>query len=168
MVRALLSGALKVSVILIALMSFGLFLDFLFGGTKASQSIIALIGASLLVLGLAIEVAATHALVRLGGGTPNPAMPPAALVTMGPYAFSRNPLYVGRVLILTASAAILGSVGIAIVTVGLSLGLHWFLIPREERRLSERYGPVYEAYRARVPRWILLRPRPSGKRYRHQ
>lgn len=77
-----------------------------------------------------------------------------ALVTSGPFARSRNPIY-------AANAALL-------VGLGFALANPWFLpaaaalvvlttrlaIRREERHLAARFGDAYRDYRARVPRWL--------------
>ncbi len=91
------------------------------------------------------------------------------LVTSGPYRYTRNPLYLGRLFLL---------VGLA-VTARLPFGLHWavlgvglllffaYYLPRKERiepaRLAARHGDAYRRYQAAVPalfpRW---RPWPGG------
>jgi protein-S-isoprenylcysteine O-methyltransferase Ste14 len=87
----------------------------------------------------------------------------AALVTGGAYALSRNPMYVGW----TA-----GVLGLACWTRSLWLVPAWFLaihaldrqIDSEESRLLDRFGPDYQAYRDRVPRYIGERPSPVRSR----
>jgi len=76
------------------------------------------------------------------------------LTTSGPYAFVRNPIYIGNALL------ILGMVVTSKVLWMLPLTLLWCaaiyaaVVRHEERRLAERYGPEYLAYTAAVPRWV--------------
>jgi protein-S-isoprenylcysteine O-methyltransferase Ste14 len=90
------------------------------------------------------------------GTTVNPARPEAssALVTSGVNARTRNPMYIGEVMIVAA-------VGVAVnPLVGLpAAAVFWLFldrvqIPAEERALAARFGKAYDAYRARVRRWL--------------
>jgi protein-S-isoprenylcysteine O-methyltransferase Ste14 len=79
---------------------------------------------------------------------------PNALVTSGPFEYTRNPIYVAF-LIPIASLAIL-SAPVAAITAGIYiLAMNVFIIRREERLLECRFGESYLAYKARVPRWIF-------------
>jgi protein-S-isoprenylcysteine O-methyltransferase Ste14 len=81
------------------------------------------------------------------------------LVTVGPYSVTRNPLYF---------FSFLGFAGVGLATETLTLALaliaffalvYPFIILREEAYLRARHGAEFEAYCARVPRFL---PRPSG------
>lgn len=78
----------------------------------------------------------------------------STLVTTGVYGVSRNPMYVSLTLLLVAWAAALGS---AVVLVGPVIFVLWInrlqIVP-EERVLRAKFGAAYEAYTARVRRWI--------------
>lgn len=83
-----------------------------------------------------------------------------ALSTTGPYAWVRNPLYLGN-LLLWASAATQSGRPLAIPLVLLAFGLHYGAIVRwEEARVSAVHGEAWRAWSARTPRWI---PRPPGR-----
>jgi protein-S-isoprenylcysteine O-methyltransferase Ste14 len=76
------------------------------------------------------------------------------LVTWGPYRVSRNPMYVGLVVAYLGEAGILKQVW-PVVLLPLTVAyLNWIVIPVEETRLHEAFPEEYEAYRARVRRWI--------------
>jgi len=76
------------------------------------------------------------------------------LITHGPFACSRNPMYVAVTFMLFGWAIFYGSVVILILTVvGWTL-LNYLKVPHEERGLEARFGEAYRAYRRRVPRWI--------------
>jgi protein-S-isoprenylcysteine O-methyltransferase Ste14 len=86
-----------------------------------------------------------------------------ALVTTGPYAFSRNPLYlsnlaVGTGLIFFANAL---SPEMAVAFLGVLLLHHAALARWEEKHLRRLWPEAYAAYAAATPRWFGLRP-PAG------
>lgn len=91
--------------------------------------------------------------IRRGGGGPGMDTPPERLVTTGPFAYCRNPMYLGHVIFLLGLALSLQSVLAALITVATAV---WFQIrvQRDEKRLSERFGQPYVDYAARVKRWI--------------
>jgi len=79
--------------------------------------------------------------------------PPDRLLTGGPYALTRNPMYLGHLIFMLGLALSTGS-GLAWA---ILLGnLQWFheRVLFDERRLREKFGPEYEEYCRRVKRWI--------------
>lgn len=88
------------------------------------------------------------------GTTHRPGETSSHLVTSGPFRFTRNPMYVGMVLILAGEALLLGSLGPWIVIPLFILAVNADVIPIEEAMLAERFGAEYEGYRQRVRRWI--------------
>jgi protein-S-isoprenylcysteine O-methyltransferase Ste14 len=98
----------------------------------------------------------------------NPALA-SVLVTTGPNAVSRNPMYVGLTGLLVANAVRLGSGKALLPVAAFTLVIDRLQIRAEESALLANFGADYEAYRATVPRWLGLRSvprRPSryGKR----
>ncbi len=154
--RNLGEGIVRVTLVLAVLLICGLSLDFALGLPRFASYILAVFGTVVLGFGIALEVSATWVLWTVGFGTPNPVDPPRVLVTIGPYRFSRNPLYLARLTILAGAGAIFGSIGVVLVAACLFAGLNALLVPREETRLIARHGRLYEDYSARVPRWIPL------------
>lgn len=90
------------------------------------------------------------------------------LVTGGPYALSRNPLYLGE--ILSSWAVFLPILGWAgAVALAVNVALQLYRIRAEERVLAAGFGRAYDDYRKRVPRlvprpWRLLRPARAAQR----
>lgn len=78
---------------------------------------------------------------------------PALLMTGGPYAISRNPMYVGELALWLGSAILYGSIPVLIGFAVLG-AIVARLAPREERALEAKFGDVYRQYKARVPRWL--------------
>jgi len=114
-------------------------------------------GALLAFLGEALRIWAAGHLVKS-----------VRLVTSGPYARTRNPLYLGRLLIMTGllvAARIDPLVNLAALAIGYGLFFLYYL-PRKERvegsRLAARHGEAYEAYRRDVPALALSLRRYPG------
>jgi len=78
----------------------------------------------------------------------------STLVCTGIYRFTRNPMYLGLVFVLTAWAISLNSLASLIGVPGFMLYIHGFQILPEERALIQVFGEEYRAYRSRVRRWL--------------
>lgn len=76
------------------------------------------------------------------------------LVTSGPYHYTRNPMYVGMLIILTGWGIYLGSVTPFLLLPLFVLTLTVQQIIPEEKVLEEKFGDAYLGYKARVPRWL--------------
>lgn len=88
--------------------------------------------------------------------TVNPLTPQAAssLVTAGIYRFTRNPMYLGMLLLLAAFAVFLANAAALIVLPVFVVYMNRFQITPEERALSAMFGPDFTAYTQRVRRWM--------------
>jgi len=91
--------------------------------------------------------------IRRGGGGPGMDTPPERLVTSGPFAWCRNPMYLGHIVFLLGLALSLRSVLAALIALATAVWFQ-FRVQRDERRLGERFGQPYLDYAARVKRWI--------------
>jgi len=111
------------------------------------------IGIALLAGGLALAIAAMRAFRRAHTNVPT-WQPTTALVTTGPYRFTRNPIYIGLSAIHLGIAALAGSVWIAVMVLPALVVLQFGVVLHEERYLERKFGEAYRAYRARVRRWI--------------
>jgi protein-S-isoprenylcysteine O-methyltransferase Ste14 len=92
--------------------------------------------------------------VELGEGEGPLTATPPVLVTDGPFAYSRNPTYLGATFIWFGWAIFYGSVVNLILAVVGWMFFNYLKVPQEERSLEARFGEAYRAYRRRVPRWI--------------
>ncbi len=112
-------------------------------------------GIVLMAAGLGLKIVAALAF-RARGTTVSPLAPErsAALVVDGLYRFTRNPMYLGAVTILIGWTLYLGAWPALLAVPVYVLYLNRFQIGPEERALSARFGADYDAYRARVRRWI--------------
>jgi len=112
-----------------------------------------LLGDALLVAGVALDLWAMATMWRSKANI-LPHRAATALVTHGPFAFSRNPIYLGNTLLLLGA--------------GLAFGIAWFVpiaflaaalaaqlaIVREEAHLNARFGRAWREYALRVKRWV--------------
>ena len=78
----------------------------------------------------------------------------STLVTTGAHSISRNPMYVGLAVLLTAHAIWRGSWVALAPVAGFVLYIDRLQIPTEEAALAQGFGAEYDAYRAAVPRWL--------------
>ena len=80
--------------------------------------------------------------------------PTSSLVVSGIYRYTRNPMYLGFLLILLAWAAALSNLLALVSLLAFVLYMNSFQIVPEERILSSRFAQDYAEYRARVRRWL--------------
>lgn len=111
-------------------------------------------GIAPLVIGLGLYVWTAWSFATQGRGTPAPWDPPRKLVTTGPYAISRNPMYAAVVAVVVGEAMVLRSAWVGVYAVAV-IGLFTERVIRyEEPVLAGLFGEEYAAYRRRVRRWI--------------
>jgi protein-S-isoprenylcysteine O-methyltransferase Ste14 len=83
-----------------------------------------------------------------------PGQPTRAMIEVGPFRVSRNPLYIGLLALYLGSALLAPTVwGLVLFPAAVRL-LDWGAIRPEERYLRERFGATYDAYAQRVRRWL--------------
>jgi len=107
-----------------------------------------------LVLGIAVLALTVREFYVAGRGTLAPWSPPRNLVTSGLYRVSRNPMYVGVLLILCGWAIGLQSWPLAIYAAGVAVAVHLRVLLHEEPFLARTHPEAWPAYRARVSRWL--------------
>jgi protein-S-isoprenylcysteine O-methyltransferase Ste14 len=115
-------------------------------------------------LPVAAVLGASGAAVAIGGvmsfrrakTTVNPLKPEtsATLVSTGVYSFTRNPMYLGMVLVLFAWAAYLSSIWSVLGPVFFAVYITRFQIIPEERVLDGLFGAPFADYKKRVRRWL--------------
>ena len=113
-----------------------------------------IIGLICFLAGILLAVSTVRLFPKLGNGTPAPWDPTTKMIVTGPYAYVRNPMITGVVLILIGEALMLGSLAVGIWAV-LFLIINMFYFPlSEEPGLRKRFGKEYEEYCKYVPRYI--------------
>ena len=91
---------------------------------------------------------------KLVGTTTNLIDPASQLVSSGAFRFSRNPMYVGFVVMLFAGIILFDSIPFLIATLVMFFYLDRFVIPREEAYLRAEFGKAFTDYCARTRRWL--------------
>jgi protein-S-isoprenylcysteine O-methyltransferase Ste14 len=113
----------------------------------------ALAGAALILTGVAIIAAGARNFSR--ADTPVPSNQPVrTLVTTGIHGWSRNPIYVGMLLLYAGIGTAVGSPWVLILALPLVIVLRYGVIAREEAYLERHFGDAYRDYKARVRRWL--------------
>ncbi len=78
----------------------------------------------------------------------------SSLVCDGVFRLSRNPIYLGMLLVLIGFALLLGNLWCLLGLLPLFAGLSFRVIPGEERGLTELFGEQYQHYCQRTRRWF--------------
>ena len=119
-------------------------------GQAPPSAALAAIGVAITVAGELLRMWGVH---HIGAISRTRADRVGPLVSSGPFARVRNPLYVGNIAIWVGFALTARLVWLAPVIV-LLLGLEYHAIVRwEEQLLEDRLGDGYRSYKSRVPRW---------------
>jgi protein-S-isoprenylcysteine O-methyltransferase Ste14 len=112
-----------------------------------------LLGAVPLAAGLALAFGAESQFRRAGTAV-NPYAQASTLVTGGAFSVSRNPMYLGIVLVLLGAALLLGSIPALLVAPAYAALVRARFILPEEARLAAQFGDAYSAYRSATRRWF--------------
>ena len=109
--------------------------------------------------GLLVALAAalfTYSIRQLRmAGTPVPGnKPTTAIVRTGPYRVSRNPIYLAFFALHAGLAVWVDSLWLVATLIATVAIIVVVVVPREERYLTERFGPEYLEYKAWVRRWL--------------
>ena len=75
------------------------------------------------------------------------------LISSGPYAHVRNPIYSGFLLMFSGTALMVGDWR-GVIAVAIVFASFWVKLRQEERFLAAHFGPAYDAYAARTKRLI--------------
>lgn len=110
-------------------------------------------GSFLFITGVVLVLWGARSFSR-AGTTIKPFQDPSALVTGGPYRYSRNPIYLGLVLALIGIGLLLGTLSpFVVVPVFICLIQQRFIQP-EEAALEKTFGSAYGQYKRQVRRWL--------------
>lgn len=111
-------------------------------------------GIALIVLGVGLSAWARRTFSKHGAEVFPWSESHSALVASGPFRFTRNPMYLGILVIGVGAALAAGTWPMWLVPVVLFVLDHFVIIPFEERSMERAYGAAYRSYKARVRRWI--------------
>src|SRR5262249_25122090 len=111
------------------------------------------LGAMVFALALGLFVWAIVTMTRAGTNVPSK-LPTTAILDIGPFRFTRNPIYVGMMLGLIGLALAFNSLWLLLMLVPFALVIRYAVVAHEEAYLERKFGDVYRGYRARVRRWL--------------
>lgn len=109
---------------------------------------------ALLAAGAATFALWGERIMKRAGTNVRPDQPTTAIVTDGPFRFTRNPLYIGLIGLYLGVTLLLNSVWPLFLLVPFLIVLQWGVVAREERYLEKKFGEPYLAYKKRVRRWL--------------
>ncbi|HTK95460.1 MAG TPA: isoprenylcysteine carboxylmethyltransferase family protein [Terriglobales bacterium] len=112
-----------------------------------------LLAGAFTIAGLALPISTRISFHRAGTSI-LPIRPTTALVTGGPFRFSRNPAYLGMAMLYAGIGFWIGSWWPLCLLPLVLLGIQQFVITKEERYLESLFGEDYRAYQRRVRRWL--------------
>ena len=110
-------------------------------------------GGTLAVLAIALFLWAVPKFARAGTSVV-PYKPTTAIIDSGPYAFSRNPIYLAMALLYVGISLMAASVWPLVLLPVALLVVQRGVIEREERYLERKFGDQYLTYKSRVRRWL--------------
>lgn len=111
------------------------------------------VGAALIISNLIAGLPALLGMISVRT-SPNPNRPTTALVLSGAFRISRNPMYLGLLLVYSGVVTILQLPwGLIFIPLIIWLLTIWVIIP-EEKYLEEKFGAEYLNYKSKVRRWI--------------
>ena len=113
-----------------------------------------LLGLILFTVGLAVLLVCVRDFYVAGKGTLAPWAPPRHLVKVGLYRWSRNPMYVGVLMILAGWALAFQLRALWIYAAAVMTAFHLRVVIHEEPFLERTHGDAWLRYKASVPRWI--------------
>ena len=111
-------------------------------------------GIALIVLGGLLSIWGRLAFSRHGAEIIPSSETHSALVASGPFAFTRNPMYLGIVVVAIGAALTAGTWLMWLVPVVIFALDNFVIIPFEERSMEQAHSDAYRAYKTRVRRWL--------------
>ena len=131
----------------------GLVLDWLLPSASIPAALRWPLGAALILGGAMLMLTFVGAFRRARTHV-DPYRPTTAIVTSGPYRFTRNPGYLGMAFIGAGIAVLAEALWVFLPLALAVLVIDRGVIAREERYLERKFGEEYLAYRRSVRRWI--------------
>jgi protein-S-isoprenylcysteine O-methyltransferase Ste14 len=122
-------------------------------GLGQANTLAFIVGLTFVLIGIALAALSVRRF-HLAGTSIVPGEPSTALVESGPYAFTRNPIYIGFVLAYFGLAIMLTSLWVLLLLIPVLAILQRGVVEREEAYLERQFGETYRKYKTRVPRWL--------------
>jgi protein-S-isoprenylcysteine O-methyltransferase Ste14 len=134
-------------------LALGLLLHWIYPVNPLSVLPARVIGTLIFIASVWLALSAKIAMSRTGTNI-RPDRPTTAIVTDGPFRFTRNPLYVAGTGIYVSITLLVDALWPLVLLVPLLVVLAKGVIAREERYLEGKFGDTYRNYKSRVRRWL--------------
>lgn len=120
---------------------------------RLDNSLFSVLGFLVLGAGLGLEI---WTITYFGKNKSNvlPTREADKLLTEGPFALSRNPIYLGNVLLIFSFAALFRNPWFAVTALAVLIATGRLAVAREEKHLAAKFGPKWNDYRTNVRRWL--------------
>ncbi len=112
------------------------------------------LGSLVSFLGLSLIVYCVIIFIERGNGTPSPLDPPKKLQIIGPYKYTRNPMYVGYLIFNIGLFLSTWNIKFLALVLLFFVSFHLFIVLYEEIKLKKLFGQEYVRYTQKVKRWI--------------
>ena len=122
-------------------------------GPTPIRPMIVMVGWALIALWASIQLPAYYLFYRARTSL-MPSQPATMVVEVGPYRWSRNPMYVGLTVLSIGVAFVFNALWPLVLLPVAVLVTDRYIIPREEQYLERAFGDGYREYRNRVRRWL--------------
>jgi protein-S-isoprenylcysteine O-methyltransferase Ste14 len=122
----------------------------------AAMLLLAATGLCLICAAIALDIVTFFAF-RRNRTTIMPNRGATALITDGPFAKTRNPIYLGNTMLVMGAGLLTGMLWLVLAGPLAAALVQKLAIEREERHLAARFGTAWKAYAANTPRWLLFR-----------
>ncbi len=138
--------------IYLGFLALGFGLDYLWPIAVLPDRVQVFTGAALIVLAAAVVVPAMRQFHKAGTNI-QPHRPTLAIISAGPYRYSRNPMYIALSLLYAGIGVAADNLWVVVLLVPLLVVVRYGVIAREERYLEAKFGDAYLRYKAKVRRW---------------
>ncbi|MBK5190017.1 MAG: hypothetical protein JJE19_00740 [Methanosarcinales archaeon] len=115
------------------------------------------IGILFIPVGMFLIIWANYTLLwigRIGFKDREPMQRPSSLILVGPFRFTRNPIYFGNLLMMLGLVIVWSSIVTALMLIFVYIIFRFVFIKREEVILEEEFGEEYREFKKRIRRWI--------------
>ena len=146
-------GLIRPPVVYLVSIGLGLLIHFAWPVALLPASVNVPIGVLAVLAAVALFISSVRMFRKAGTSVPGN-RPTTAIVRAGPYAFSRNPIYLAFTLFQIGLAAWVNSIALLLMVVPAVALMAFVVVPREERYLEARFPAEYAAYRKSVRRWL--------------
>ncbi len=135
--------------------SLGLILPLTMSYIKGLKPVCIIPGIIFILIGIFIVFLCAKDFYVKGKGTLAPWSPPKKLVSIGLYRYTRNPMYIGVIILVLGFTVFFLSRVLLIYLSGLIIGFHLRVVFYEEPQLKKLFGKEWDDYKAKNSRWLI-------------